>query len=156
MLTLQFVPYSEIERLNSEERIDRLLHIVKDDKIVLMQGRLRPEEEILMIQETMAAIEERFKGIELCTIFPEEKNIQFFNRVRKSMAKALLGNRDGITIIGPTSVVKEIKRDPNKLQLFTITPRLSGVSRRRTRASSRRSSARTLRRRVSARHTRRR
>ena len=32
----------------------------------------------------------------------------------------LLGDREGITIIGPASVVKEIRRDPNKIQLFTF------------------------------------
>ena len=77
-----------------------------------------------MIQQTMERIHDRFKGIEICTIFPEEKDLQFFNKMRKGMVKMLVGNRDGITIIGPASVVKEIRRDPNKIQLFTITPRL--------------------------------
>jgi len=31
----------------------------------------------------------------------------------------LLGNRSGLTIIGPANVVKEIKQDPDKIQLFT-------------------------------------
>jgi hypothetical protein len=35
------------------------------------------------------------------------------------MAKLLLGNREGVTIIGPASIVKEIKRDPNKVELLT-------------------------------------
>ena len=49
MLTLQFVPYSEIEDLNSNERVDKLLDLVREEKIVLMQGRLKPEEETLLI-----------------------------------------------------------------------------------------------------------
>ena len=124
MLTLQFVPYAEIEHLEAGDRVGRLLDIVKEEKIVLMQGRLNPEEEALLIQQTMERIHDRFKGIEICTIFPEEKDLQFFNKMRKGMVKMLVGNRDGITIIGPASVVKEIRRDPNKIQLFTITPRL--------------------------------
>lgn len=132
MLTLQFVPYAEIEYLDSHERVNKLLGIVMDEKIVLMQGRLKPEEESLLIQETMAQIHEQFRGIEICTIFPQESDLQFFNKIRKEMVKMLVGNRDGMTIIGPASVVKEIKRDPNKIQLFTITPRLSQGASRKT------------------------
>ena len=133
MLTLQFVPYSEIENLDTESRIDKLLNIVKDNKIVLMQGRLNPDEETKLIQQTMQEISKEFKGIEICTIYPEEKDLQILKRLRKEMVKALLGNRDGLTIIGPATVVKEIKRDLNKIQLFTAIPRRSGsikISRR--------------------------
>ncbi len=122
MLTLQFVPYAEIEHLDSSTRIDKLLDIVREDKIVLMQGRLKPEEETLLIQKTMEKIEEEFKGVEICTIFPQEKDLQLFKRLKKEMIKAILGNRDGITIIGPANIVKEIKRDINKIELFTAVP----------------------------------
>jgi hypothetical protein len=33
-----------------------------------------------------------------------------------------LGERQGLTIIGPASIVKEIKKDPNKIQLLTKPP----------------------------------
>lgn len=137
MLTLQFVPYAEIEHLESDMRIGKLLNIVKDNKIVLMQGRLQPEEETLLIQHTMLNIDRKFSGIEICTIFPEERDLQFFNKMKKGMVKMLIGNRDGITIIGPASVVKEIKRDPKKMQLFTITPRFGSRVMKSTRSSSR-------------------
>ena len=122
MLTLQFVPYGDIEHLGSDQRIKKLLTIVRDEKVILMQGRLKPEEETKLIQQTMELIAEEFKGVEICTIYPEEKKLQLFSRVKKEMVKFLLGNRDGITIIGPASVIKEIKRDPNKIELFTVTP----------------------------------
>ena len=122
MLTLQFVPYGDIEHLGSDQRIKKLLTIVRDEKVILMQGRLKPEEETKLIQQTMELIAEEFKGVEICTIYPEEKNLQLFSRLKKEMVKFLLGNRDGITIIGPASVIKEIKRDPNKIELFTVTP----------------------------------
>jgi hypothetical protein len=31
----------------------------------------------------------------------------------------VLGDRRGMTIIGPANVVQEIKQDPDKIQLFT-------------------------------------
>ena len=31
----------------------------------------------------------------------------------------LLGDRQGLTVIGPATIVKEIKKDPNKIELLT-------------------------------------
>jgi len=120
MLTLEFVPYSDIEDLNSDDRIKKLLGIVKEQNIVLMQGRLKPNEETMLIQKTMEEIDRRFKGVEICTIYPEDKNLQILKKLSRGMLKFLLGHREGITIIGPATIVKEIKRDPNKIQLLTL------------------------------------
>ena len=120
MLTLQFVPYGEIEALNTEERIQKLLGIVKNKSIVLMQGRLKPAEETRLIQETMEQINKDFKGIEICTIYPEDREMVALRKIRKEFFRFVLGNRDGMTIVGPSTVIKEIKRDPNKIQLFTF------------------------------------
>lgn len=118
MLTLQFVPYHEIAQLNSEERINKLLNLVKEDKIVLMQGRLRVTEETKLIESTMNEINSKFKGIEICSINPKQKNETFGDLVKRGFIKVLLGSRDGLTIIGPATLIKEIKRDPNKIQLL--------------------------------------
>lgn len=123
MLTLQFIPYSEIEGLSSAERINKLLKLVKEQKIVLMQGRLKPEEESGLIQKTMETIKKEFKGIEICTIYPEENQKKIFSKLKSEMIKLLVGNRDGITIIGPASIVKDIRRDPNKIMLYTEMPK---------------------------------
>lgn len=121
MLTLRFIPYQEIEHLSSEERVGKLINIVKTESIILMQGRLKPVEEVDLIQQTMTQISKKFKGIEICTIYPEDKHFQFFKKIRMGMLKFLLGHREGITIIGPASVVKEIKRDPNNIQLYILS-----------------------------------
>ena len=61
MLTLQFVPYEEIEELTSNERIKKLLGLVKDERIVVLEGRLKKQEEAELIRRTMEEINERFK-----------------------------------------------------------------------------------------------
>ncbi len=118
-LTLQFVPYSEINGLEPEKRIGKLLDIVKKDKVVLLQGRLKPAEEAWLIQKTMENVSKSFKGIELCTIYPEAKHDRLWNTLRNILVKFLLGSREGLTIIGPANVIKEIKRNPNKIELLT-------------------------------------
>jgi hypothetical protein len=117
MITFQIVPYSDIENLSSVGRIRKLLNITKDNKIVLLQGKLKKDEEKELIKATMEEINNEFKGIELATI-EDNSEEQRFN-LRKTLANVLLGDRQGITIIGPASIVTEIKRDPSKIELLT-------------------------------------
>jgi hypothetical protein len=118
-LTLQFIPYSEIESLDSKQRIKKLLDIAKQNKIVLLEGRLTPEEEGALIQKTMESISKKFKGIELAVLYPESASGLALKRFKARIVNMLQGNRAGLTIIGPASVVKEIKQDPDKIQLLT-------------------------------------
>lgn len=125
------MPYHELKDLDQDAKIKKLLKLVKEDKIVLMQGRLNPFEETKLIQETMEEVTNDFKGIEVCTIYPEEKNKQLWNKIRREFVKILLGNREGLTIIGPANIVKEIKRDPNKIQLLADANNKKRRSKRR-------------------------
>jgi len=38
--------------------------------------------------------------------------------VRGSIARILVGEQDAITVIGPASVVKDMKKDPKKVELM--------------------------------------
>ncbi|MBN1544942.1 DUF2073 domain-containing protein [Candidatus Woesearchaeota archaeon] len=122
-LTLQFVPYMEIENLSSIGRIRKLLNAVKEDKIVLLEGRLKKEEEAELIKTTMEEINSEFRGIELAVVYPAAHNMAAFRKLKQQFINMLLGDRQGLTIIGPASIVKEIKKDPNKIQLFTTDDR---------------------------------
>ena len=119
MLTLQFIPYYEIDGLSSDKRITKLLKAVKSNKIVLLEGRLKPSEEAELIQRTMSEINDNFKGIELSAIKTEALSEGFLKKLKVRLVNFLLGNRHGLTIIGPAKIVKEIKQDPDKIQLFT-------------------------------------
>ncbi|MCM2325783.1 MAG: DUF2073 domain-containing protein [Candidatus Woesearchaeota archaeon] len=118
MLTLQFIPYSQISSLGPEERIKKILSLVKQEKIILLEGRLKQQEEADLIQKTMEDIDSKFTGIELSVIEPDEKDTSVYNRARKFLAKVLLGDRQGFTVVGPANIIKEIKKDPEKIQLL--------------------------------------
>lgn len=119
MLTLQYVPFHEIENLESEKRISKLLKNVKENKILLLEGRLKKDEETELIKRTMEDIDDNFKGIELGVIHPSKQNLHFFDKLKKKFIDMLLGDRKGLTVIGPATIVKEIKQDPDKIQLLT-------------------------------------
>jgi hypothetical protein len=121
---IQFMPYSEIRDLDSNGRIKKILNVILGNNILILQGRLNTEEETRLIGDTMAMIGHvrNFRGIELAVISGNGGNKGiggWFNRVRSNIANAISGGDLGaITIIGPASVVKEIKRDPKKIELF--------------------------------------
>ena len=120
MLTLQFIPYTEIEDLSPARRVHKLIEVVKENKIVLLEGRLRKEEEANLIQITMEHITSKFKGIEIAVVNPEQKTDNVLKKLKLNMMSLVLGDRMGMTIIGPATVVREIKRNPSKIELYTV------------------------------------
>jgi len=118
--SIQFLPYSEIRDLNSTGRIKKILNIVLGNNILILQGRLGPDEETRLIEDTMAMIGHvrNFKGIELAVI-SGNNNSGFFRRFRRNIVNALAGGDIGaVTIMGPATIIKEIKRNPRKIELL--------------------------------------
>jgi hypothetical protein len=118
--SIQFLPYSEIKDLNSDERIKKILNIVLGNNILILQGKLKSEEEARLIGDTMAMIGhvKNFKGIELAVI-SGNGDMTFMDRVRKGVVQMIAkGDLGAITIIGAATIVKEIKRNPKKIELL--------------------------------------
>ena len=119
MLTFQIIPYGEISSLSSVGRIRKILNLAKQDKIILLQGRLDKEEEAELIKATMEEINKEFKGIELAVMDSLDNGaLTGFDRLKGGVANMLLGNRGGLTLVGPANVVKKVKKNPKKLQFM--------------------------------------
>jgi len=119
-LTIHFMPYSEIANEDAIGRIKKIMGFVLDQKIIILQGRLHPDEEARLIENSMTLIGniKDFQGVEIAAISGENENRGLFEKVRHNIAKILVGEQDAITIIGPATVVKEITRDPKKIELM--------------------------------------
>lgn len=119
-LSLHVLPFSEVNKMTIAERVKKILTLVLGNKIVILHGRLRAEEEARLIEDTMALVDhvKSFKGIELAVIEPNMKDENVFVKLKYRLAKQLVGDNSAITVIGPASVIKEIKRDPKKIELF--------------------------------------
>ncbi|MFH1238267.1 MAG: DUF2073 domain-containing protein [archaeon] len=119
-LTIHFMPYSEIANKNVIERIKKIMGLILDKKIIILQGKLKPEEEVRLIENSMTLIGniKDFQGIEIAAISGESENVTLFHKIRHNIAKILIGEQDAITIIGPASIVKEITQDPKKIELM--------------------------------------
>jgi hypothetical protein len=67
----------------------------------------------------MQEVTKEFKGIELCTIYPNNEKNKTSAQIKQMLVKMVMGDRDGLTIIGPATIIKEIKRNPDKIELLT-------------------------------------
>ena len=119
-ITLQFIPYSEIAYLSSYKRVKQLVGLAVQNKILLIQGMLGAAEQTDLIEETMKRIKgkSKFKGIEIASFTPKAKGLPVFQAFKEGIARALVGNRDQLTVIGPATLVREIKKDPTKIELL--------------------------------------
>lgn len=118
--SIQFLPFNEIRELDSTQRIKKILDIILGNNILILQGRLLPEEETRLIEDTMAMIKHvrDFRGIELA-IISGNNHPNIFQKARQNLANAISGGDLGaITIIGPATIVKEIKKNPRKIELL--------------------------------------
>lgn len=119
-LSLQVIPFSEVEKMGISERVKKILSLVLGNKIVIIHGRLRAEEEARLIEDTMAMVDhiKGFKGIELAVIEPNMRDKGIFEKWKYNLAKSLVGDSAALTVIGPSSIVKEIRKDPKKIELL--------------------------------------
>src|SRR3970040_276491 len=94
--SIQFLPYSEIRSLDSNQRIKKILNIILGNNIIILQGRLDPEEETRLIGDTMAIIGhvKNFKGVELAVI-SGNGNEGFFGRFRNNLVSVIAGGDFG-------------------------------------------------------------
>ena len=72
-LIIHFMPYSEIADEDTIQRIKKIMGIVLEGKIIILQGRLKPEEETKLIEHTMTLVGniKGFQGIEIATLSGE-------------------------------------------------------------------------------------
>lgn len=118
--SIHFIPYSEIRYLDSGKRIKKILGSVLGQNIIILQGKLNPDEETRLIEDTMAMIGhvKNFRGVEIAVI-SESRNEGIFDKIKRGFIKKLSGADLGaITIIGPATIIKEIKRNPKKIELM--------------------------------------
>lgn len=119
-LTIHFMPYSEIAHEDTLTRVKKIMGLVLANKVIILQGKLKPEEETKLIENAMTLVGnlDGFQGIEIATVSGDSEHETLFEKVRHNIARILVGEQDAITIIGPATVVKEIKRDPKKMEMM--------------------------------------
>ncbi len=98
-IKLELISEDKINSMSSIEKLRFVLDGVKSGNIVILEGGLTTEEQMELIEMTMAEVDEGFPGIEISGYQPKKRS--FFN----------LRKRTRLTVIGPANVMRTIKRD---------------------------------------------
>jgi len=109
---IEFLSQKVLSNKSAAEKLNFILNSVKKDKIVVLEEPLSREEEAKLIEKTMGSVSKDFPGIEVSTLGESTEDL------RSTLIKMLGGRSSGLTVIGPSNLVKQVKKDPNKLQLL--------------------------------------
>ncbi len=113
-LKIKFIPY---ERLKAEE-YSKLLKDMKGNTIILIDAKLKPEEESEIIEKTMENVSEKFSGIELSSLdLYGEGSVNNLERFKNIIIERIIGKKRGMTVIGPAKIIHKIKKNPEELLL---------------------------------------
>jgi len=114
---VQVLSYDLMKQMSKRDRIGKILEIVKNKDVVMLEGRLDSEEESELITEALESVSGKFSGIEVAFLDSHKSN-GILEKLRNTLLKVIAKNRIGITVIGPSKIIKEIKMDPNKLEIL--------------------------------------
>lgn len=114
---VQVLSYDLMKRFKSEERVFKILEIVKSGDIVMIEGRLSPQEEIVLVSKALASIKGKFTGVEIAYLDSKIED-SLLEKFKGHLLKVLAKDRLGITVIGPSKLIKEVKMDPQKLEIL--------------------------------------
>lgn len=113
MIKIRYLSISRLSALNIQSKVDLILEYIKNKDVLIIDGRLKSREEAELIRRTMKDLGEEFEifhGIEMASLY--DNNIRkktFFNIFKKES--------NGITIIGPASIIEEMKHNPDHVEL---------------------------------------
>ncbi|MBI4021572.1 MAG: DUF2073 domain-containing protein [Candidatus Aenigmarchaeota archaeon] len=112
MIKIKLLPYESVRG-----DFKKVFKALQDDHIVLIDAKLDPDQEAGLIKDTMERFSDRFAGIELSSL---ESPLQTggLDKVKSALAEMLTGKKRGFTIIGPASIVRKIKKNPQELLVY--------------------------------------
>lgn len=115
-IQIEFISSDVLKDKTPEEKVHYILNEIRKAKarILVLEGSLSRAEEKELISKTMSSISKNFPGIEIASLGEGFPDLDF----RTQLLKLLGGKPGGLTVVGPATLVKQIKRDPNKLSLL--------------------------------------
>lgn len=113
MLRIRYISNSRLKSLNTKSRTDIIINHIKNNDIIIIDGRLKSREEAELIRQTMSALNKEFEifhGIEMASLYDSVPR-------NKSIMNIFSNESNGITIIGPASIISEMKQHPDHVEL---------------------------------------
>jgi hypothetical protein len=131
-LKIDFISSNVLNRKNGRSRVNFILDAVRDGTILVTDGVMTPDEELELIRETMRRVDDGFPGVEVASLRRDVEGYQkIFEQVSEqryrieSIVNKLTGAEPprlnlkfGMTLIGPSKLIKEIKKNPDSFSVF--------------------------------------
>lgn len=112
-LKMDFMSMQNVRGTSVDEKIKNILKNVKDGHIVVLDGALDADAEARLVTATMQNVKEDFPGIEFCSL-PKKRNVLYKFIIKTTeILTGLSFARPGLTLVGPSTIIKEIKRNPD-------------------------------------------
>lgn len=112
-IELEFISSDMLGSKSGSEKMNFILDKIKENKILVIEESLSSLEESRLIEATMRQINEEFPGIEVSTLKGKTEK-----GVKKGLIKFLGGRTGGLTIIGPSRLIKRIKKEPEQISMI--------------------------------------
>ena len=107
-----------INSFSQKKRIDFLFNLIKDGNVVIINGRLNPSDELEITNKSLERIDKNFSGIEIASLITDRKKEEkLLDRVKTKITNFLIKDKLGLTLIGPSKKIKEIKQNPSILEI---------------------------------------
>jgi len=112
-IELEFISSDVLSKKESDEKIKYILDRIKKNKILVVEESMSALEESRLIEATMNQINNKFSGIEISTL--KDKSLE---GIRQKLIRFLGGSTGGLTVIGPSKMIRKIKKQPQRISLL--------------------------------------
>lgn len=120
-IRMDLLSVDSLKHLEAGQKVDHILDKVRQNHLVILDGRLPPNEELMLVQQTMGNVADDFSGIEVCTIERDiNKYQEMLQKLLQSIIKKQPATASGLTFVGPSKIVKQIKRVKTQENAFQV------------------------------------
>jgi len=120
-IRMDLLSIDSLQHLEPSAKVDHILGMVRQNHLVILDGRLPSDEELMLVQETMGKVADDFSGIEVCTIERGTSRYQeLFQKLLQTFMKRPPTATSGLTFVGPSKIVKKIKRVKTQENAFQV------------------------------------
>lgn len=121
---IEFISQEKLDALEFDEKLSMILDEVKEDKILVLEEVLSPQEKRKLIEGVLEEVDEDFPGIEFSGLEGQE---DAFDRVINNVYGFLGRNRKrGLTIVGNSDIMEEVETHKDSVSLLAKSQQENG------------------------------
>ncbi|HDI73040.1 MAG TPA: DUF2073 domain-containing protein [Candidatus Altiarchaeales archaeon] len=112
-IELEFISSNMLNKKNGEDKMKFILDKIRQNKILVIEESLSTTEEAKLIEATMKHVSDKFPGIEVSTLGEKSEK-----GIRERLIRMLGGRTGGLTVIGPSKLIKKIRKEPQQISVL--------------------------------------